>query len=134
MKIVSTLDSCPTCDGFMPAATARCPHCGAAAGWSRRAKNLARLAGGSAIAVTMMACYGAPPPGPMPTDPPQDPGADGADPAGAAEAGDAKAEAGESKAEAGAAEAGESKAEAGGEAPAPEDQGEAKAAADPSAP
>ena len=129
MKIVSALESCPTCEGFLPAATARCPHCGTSVGWSRRAKNWARIAGGSAIAVTMMACYGAPPPGPMPTDPP-DPSAGGEDPS-KAEAGDAKAEAGDAKAEAGAAEGGESKADAGVVEP---ESKAAEPAPDPSAP
>jgi len=58
------LASCPACGGFTPAALAACPHCDAALP-ARRPRHLARalasLIGGGAVAITLMACYGAMP-------------------------------------------------------------------------
>lgn len=54
--------ACPTCPGFVPDHLSSCPHCGAGGGrWRRLGRALALLIGGGATAVTMAACYGAPP-------------------------------------------------------------------------
>jgi hypothetical protein len=58
------LSSCPSCQGFNPASTASCLHCGRAL--TQRSKRGWRLslwtaAGASLTALTLMACYGAPP-------------------------------------------------------------------------
>lgn len=54
--------ACPACPGFVPDHCTSCPHCGAGGSrWSRLARALAGLAGGAAAAVTLAACYGAPP-------------------------------------------------------------------------
>lgn len=53
------LEKC-SCGGFVPPSASACPHCA-----SRRTSRLGAVAivlGSSAIAVTLMACYGAPPP------------------------------------------------------------------------
>ncbi len=63
-----TLPRCPTCDGFVPPSLATCPNCEPAAvggfdaadGWVRFGI-LLRMTAGSAVAMTLMACYGAPP-------------------------------------------------------------------------
>ncbi len=56
---------CLSCDGFLPAGRERCPNCAAPERSSRSlATRLGLVAGplgGSAIAITLMACYGAPP-------------------------------------------------------------------------
>jgi len=63
------LSSCTACDGFLPTAASVCPHCDnplvTAAEQPRRRSRFARLsrtlfsvAGGGALAVTLMACYG----------------------------------------------------------------------------
>lgn len=56
------LDSCPSCDGFVPPRAAVCPHCGqqksAVGKWARRA---AVAVAGAGFGVTLMACYGPPP-------------------------------------------------------------------------
>ncbi|MBK6517064.1 MAG: hypothetical protein IPG04_23840 [Polyangiaceae bacterium] len=61
------LASCPRCPGFVPQGADVCPHCGEAASRapepSRAARvgaSLAKLGGAAAMAVTLMACYGAP--------------------------------------------------------------------------
>jgi hypothetical protein len=58
------LRTCPACEGFAPVALAACPHCDAALP-TRRPRTLARvlatMVGGSAFAMTLMACYGAMP-------------------------------------------------------------------------
>jgi hypothetical protein len=60
----SLLGSCPSCNGFVPVAAAACPHCGekesAVGKWGKRA---AALVVGAGFGVTLMACYGGPPPG-----------------------------------------------------------------------
>lgn len=63
---MSVLSSCPSCSGFVPPGLGRCPNCGAQAsggGLLRRLKILGvtGLLGGSAVALTLMACYGLPP-------------------------------------------------------------------------
>ncbi len=72
------LTPCSHCGGFVPSThLSTCPHCGvsgptaAPAARSRTATVLGAL-GGGAIAMTLMACYGAPPPHhqvPTPPDP-----------------------------------------------------------------
>ncbi len=60
-----SLSSCASCQGFNPATTATCLHCGSALsrplrrnGWGM---SLWMAAGASITAITLMACYGAPP-------------------------------------------------------------------------
>lgn len=58
------LSSCPSCQGFNPASNASCLHCGKAL--TRLPKrgflfSLWTAAGASITAITLMACYGAPP-------------------------------------------------------------------------
>lgn len=60
------LAACPACAGFVPAARPTCPHCDAAlprgpSRGGRLAGALARMAASGAVAVTLMACYGAMP-------------------------------------------------------------------------
>ncbi len=61
---MSQLSGCPSCQGFNPPATAACLHCGQALTerpprrWGR---SLWAMAGAGVAAVTLMACYGAPP-------------------------------------------------------------------------
>lgn len=53
------LTSCSSCQGFLGLAVTRCPHCGAGLGRARRALvGLAGIAGGGAVSMTLMACYG----------------------------------------------------------------------------
>jgi hypothetical protein len=60
---MSTLSTCTSCRGFVPATAARCPNCDASAE-PRRPRPLARrllaAAGAGAVSITLMACYGAP--------------------------------------------------------------------------
>ncbi|AUX19669.1 hypothetical protein SOCEGT47_001210 [Sorangium cellulosum] len=65
-----TLGACPCCDGFLPPGASACPHCGEAAAAERVpcaqarhgvASRLLATASGGLMAVTLMACYGAPP-------------------------------------------------------------------------
>jgi len=51
---------CQGCGGFVPPNAKRCPNCS-----SRRARRLLAGAAGSVVAMTLMACYGAP----MPMEP-----------------------------------------------------------------
>src|SRR5437867_1648748 len=55
------LDVCDGCGGFVPVAAAACPHCARTVrrGLARRLGGGAL--GGGALAMTLMACYGAPP-------------------------------------------------------------------------
>ncbi|MCA9639605.1 MAG: putative metal-binding motif-containing protein [Polyangiaceae bacterium] len=58
------LDACAECGGFSPEGAA-CPHCGAAPSRlppavSRLGSRLLQVAIGSSLAMTLMACYGAP--------------------------------------------------------------------------
>lgn len=58
-----TMTSCDSCNGFVPPAADRCPCCEAAVApprWRRLGRALLAVAGGGTIAVTLMACYGAP--------------------------------------------------------------------------
>jgi hypothetical protein len=72
-----TLGACAHCDGFLPSGASACPHCGAAATAERAAcapprhgiaSRLLAVASGGLMAVTLMACYGAPPCDAPPTD------------------------------------------------------------------
>jgi hypothetical protein len=54
--------ACPACSGFVPACRTSCPHCEhAPSRWRHWLGALARLAGSGAAAMTLAACYGAPP-------------------------------------------------------------------------
>lgn len=62
------LSSCSSCCGFLPPRADQCPHCDAVASpaasprrgrFARLSRALFELAGGSAVALTLMACYGA---------------------------------------------------------------------------
>lgn len=53
------MELCTKCGGFRRHAV--CPHCGEKAKTSRVVKALGGALGGGAIAITLMACYGAPP-------------------------------------------------------------------------
>lgn len=58
------LSACPSCQGFNPPSTAACLHCARALEAPRRrprSKSLWTLAGAGLAALTLMACYGAPP-------------------------------------------------------------------------
>ncbi len=60
------LVSCRACGGFVPAPRHACPHCDAPvehapARFARLARVLALAAGGGALMLTLMACYGLPP-------------------------------------------------------------------------
>ncbi len=58
-----TMTSCDSCSGFVPPAANRCPCCEAAVApqrWRRLGRALLAVAGSGAVAVTLMACYGAP--------------------------------------------------------------------------
>lgn len=63
------LNTCLTCDGFVPQSAHACPHCGVATAAAKEAQStlsgIARgalvIASGGALAVTLMACYGAGP-------------------------------------------------------------------------
>ncbi len=75
---MAKLSTCNRCGGFVPLSASRCPNC------NRRslARRLLNLAGGGAVAMTLMACYGmAPhmrePPKPQPCGPTGDRDGDG---------------------------------------------------------
>ena len=82
---------CSSCEGFAPDSLSACPHCDTVlpAAPARRAGLWLKAAAGSAVAMTLMACYGAPPGGFPPGNDP----ADGADPTNAQPDAKAKAEA-----------------------------------------
>lgn len=53
------LITCTRCKGFLALALRACPHCGAPLDRTRQAiLGLAGLAGGGAVSMTLMACYG----------------------------------------------------------------------------
>ncbi len=56
------LTRCSACAGFVPMLSLSCPHCGAAA-LGKIAKVATGTILGSAVSVTLMACYGCPPEG-----------------------------------------------------------------------
>jgi hypothetical protein len=60
-----SLTRCPSCQGFNPQPSTACLHCGhsleSRPHQPRRAGSLWMLAGASVAALTLMACYGAPP-------------------------------------------------------------------------
>jgi hypothetical protein len=65
---MSRLIRCASCQGFLPPQEGTCPHCGteqpapSQSVWgSRLGLGLLACMGGSAFAVTLMACYGCPP-------------------------------------------------------------------------
>lgn len=63
------MQQCPHCEGFLPAAhQSRCPHCDArlSAGLPRPLKRVGQLVLGAGAALTLSACYGAPPPNSLP--------------------------------------------------------------------
>lgn len=57
------LVSCPRCDGFVPQSASKCPHCAAAKSsvWGTMSRAALAVVSGSALSVTLMACYGSPP-------------------------------------------------------------------------
>lgn len=58
------LSGCPSCQGFNPPSTTACLHCGNALASSPPRRSAAAfwvLAGAGVAALTLMACYGAPP-------------------------------------------------------------------------
>ncbi len=68
---MTALQRCAHCEGFIPPQANQCPYCGATAkptpnAFLRGLRNkLLSVAGGGAVAITLMACYGAaydPPP------------------------------------------------------------------------
>ena len=60
-SIAMSLPTCDHCHGFVPARATRCPHCDRRRGKRLRAFALVGGAlGGSAFAMTLMACYGRP--------------------------------------------------------------------------
>src|SRR5688572_8546727 len=60
-SLVSSLDVCRSCPALLPKNSLACPSCGATSLGNRIVRLAAKLAGGSAFAVTLMACYGLPP-------------------------------------------------------------------------
>ena len=64
---MSELKSCRACQGFIPNKASRCPHCSARVAlvqsdlFVRLAKKALAISSGGAMAMTLMACYGAPP-------------------------------------------------------------------------
>jgi len=68
-----TLSLCRACSGFHKTDASTCPHCGAVPTASSaillRALGVMAAVGGTAFAMTLMACYGGPPDNP--TCPPQ---------------------------------------------------------------
>ncbi|MBX3226759.1 MAG: hypothetical protein KIT84_38930 [Labilithrix sp.] len=57
---MSALARC-RCGGFLPARAETCPHCRAPAKRSLRLGALCGIVGGTTVAFTLMACYGAAP-------------------------------------------------------------------------
>lgn len=53
---MTTLNRCARCEGFLPASAARCPHCETAL--PRWVKLAATVLGGTALSMTLSACYG----------------------------------------------------------------------------
>ncbi len=64
------MQQCSHCEGFLTAAHAsRCPHCDArllSTGLPRPLKRVGQLVLGAGAALTLSACYGAPPPNSLP--------------------------------------------------------------------
>jgi hypothetical protein len=59
---MGNLATCVTCGGLVPPRRATCPHCDRPIGRAvRAARRLAMAAGGGAMLMTLMACYGGPP-------------------------------------------------------------------------
>lgn len=80
------LDTCRSCPGLIPRGGSSCPHCGAAvttepqgarAALGGLTGRVARIATGGAVAITLMACYGAPNRAAMYPDMPRDDDGDG---------------------------------------------------------
>lgn len=59
---------CDQCNGFLPAQLKACPNCGAGLKPTllKRFKRASQLVLGASIALTLSACYGTPPPLPLP--------------------------------------------------------------------
>lgn len=56
---MTRLVSCKQCGGFLALALRACPHCDAPLDRTKQALlGLAALAGGGAVSMTLMACYG----------------------------------------------------------------------------
>jgi hypothetical protein len=81
---MAVLIRCSACGGFVPESVTSCPNCKKGSPLGRAAKACLKLATGSAVAMTLMACYGAPPhqyapieapPAPCQNDGPGDPNA-----------------------------------------------------------
>ncbi len=53
--------NCVRCEGFIPAKASSCPHCDAPTGRRSKLRTLLNVAGGGAVAMTLMACYGGAP-------------------------------------------------------------------------
>ena len=62
---MSELSGCPSCQGFNPPSSAACLHCGhsleSSASAPRWSRGFWAIATAGAAALTLMACYGAPP-------------------------------------------------------------------------
>ncbi len=60
---MSSLPSCPSCGGLVPACAAACPNCRRPfrSPKPRRKSLLLGLGGASLASITLMACYGLPP-------------------------------------------------------------------------
>jgi hypothetical protein len=80
------LDTCRSCPGLIPRRASSCPHCGASCeprasqgglSGGGLAGRVARVATGGAVAITLMACYGAPNRAAMYPDMPRDDDGDG---------------------------------------------------------
>jgi uncharacterized radical SAM superfamily protein len=56
------LEHCKSCDGFVPASSLSCPHCGVRVvqGMTRARRIALAVVGGAAVSMTLAACYGAP--------------------------------------------------------------------------
>jgi hypothetical protein len=86
---MTTMNRCGRCLGFVPLQLSECPNCTAAGIRGRGRPGWLAVLGASATAVTLAACYGAPPDN---NYPPPSPGSGGA-PADAGGTGGARADA-----------------------------------------
>ena len=70
------LSDCDRCGGFIPGGVSHCPHCDGrierSISRTLMQSRSARVAAGSVLAMTLMACYGAPQ-GYVPPEPPEPP-------------------------------------------------------------
>ncbi len=56
-----SLTTCDQCGGFLPHGVGACPNCSARSGGTGLGRRLLNAAGGGAVALTLMACYGGAP-------------------------------------------------------------------------